>query len=137
MGYCLYGNDIDDTTSPLEAGLGWITKFNHNFVNSQNLEKQKEQGPAKRLVGIAVEGRNIPRRGYNLLDPKTGEVVGRLTSGSVSPITKQGIGLGYVQTGYHQKGTPLAVAIRKIQAQATVVRPPFITQKEAEEQLKS
>ena len=98
MGYCLYGNDIDDTTSPIEAGLGWITKFTKDFVNSEKLKKQKEQGTERKLVGFEVMERGIPRHGYEIIDEK-GKIIGQVTSGTMSPSLGKGIGLGYVPSG--------------------------------------
>ncbi len=125
MGYCLYGNDIDDTTSPIEAGLGWITKFNHPFVNAANLEKQKLEGPKRRLCGILMEEKGIPRQGYEILSV-SGERIGNITSGTMSPMLDIGIGLGYIDVPYHKKGTEVLIQIRKKQLQAKVVRPPFV-----------
>ncbi|MFT5103132.1 MAG: aminomethyltransferase, partial [Candidatus Latescibacterota bacterium] len=95
MGYCLYGNDIDDTTSPLEAGLGWITKFTKDFTNSENLKKEKERGVENRLVAFELNDRGIPRQGYDILD-EHGAKIGRVTSGTMSPSLGKGIGMGYV-----------------------------------------
>ncbi|MCG8387544.1 MAG: glycine cleavage system aminomethyltransferase GcvT, partial [Cytophagales bacterium] len=97
MGYCLYGNDIDDSTSPLEAGLGWITKFTKDFVNSDALQHQKQQGVEKKLVGFKMLDRGIPRHDYEIQDG-SGRTIGRVTSGTMSPTLSQGIGLGYVET---------------------------------------
>ena len=125
MGYCLYGNDIDDTTSPLEAGLGWITKFTKDFVNSEALKTQKEAGISRKLVGIKMLERGIPRHGYDLLSPE-GHTIGRVTSGGQSPTLQQGIGLGYVPIDFSKKGTEILVQIRKKQVRAEVTRPPFV-----------
>lgn len=125
MGYCLYGNDIDDTTSPLEAGLGWVTKFTKNFINSDQLKKQKEEGVNRRLVGLEMIDRGIPRHGY-LLFGNDGEEIGQITSGSISPMTNKGIALGYVKTGFHKKETEVFVDIRNKKLRMKVVRPPFI-----------
>ena len=102
MGYCLYGNDIDDQTSPLEAGLGWITKFSKEFINSENLLAQKEAGVDKRLVGFKMIDKGIPRSEYEILS-LDGNQIGRVTSGSMSPTLNIGVGLGYVENGtnYH------------------------------------
>lgn len=124
MGYCLYGNDIDDTTSPLEAGLGWITKFNKEFVNTQQLAKQKEQGPARKLVGFELLERGIPRHGYEITDA-SGAVLGVVTSGTMSPSLNRGIGLGYVPAECAQPGSSIYIQIRKNLVPAKVVRPPF------------
>lgn len=125
MGFCLYGNDIDDTTSPLEAGLGWVTKFTKDFVNSENLKKQKEEGIANKLVGFEMLERGIPRHGYELQE-STGKVIGRVTSGTQSPSLNKSIGLGYVKTEFSKEGTELFVNIRNKAIKAIVVKPPFI-----------
>ena len=124
MGYCLYGNDIDDTTSPLEAGLGWVTKFTKEFTNSANLQKQKEEGVTKRLVGIKMIEKGIPRGGYDILDLEE-NVIGRVTSGTMSPSLGYGVGLGYVQKGFGKAGTEVLIAVRKRRIKAEVTRPPF------------
>mgnify|MGYP001824952104 CR=1 FL=1 len=124
MGYCLYGNDIDDTTSPLEAGLGWITKFTKDFVNSENLKAQKEAGVMRKLVGFELEGRGIPRQGYTITDAG-GTPIGSVTSGTMSPSLGKGIGMGYVPVSHAKPGTTIGIQIRKNNLQATVVRPPF------------
>ncbi len=124
MGFCLYGNDIDDTTSPIEAGLGWVTKFTNDFVNSEALAKQKEEGPAKRLVGFEMIDRGIPRQGYTIVDAD-GNEIGVVTSGTMAPSLKKGIGLGYVKTGHHRKETEIFIVIRDKKIKAQVVRPPF------------
>ena len=125
MGYNLYGNDIDDNTSPIEAGLGWITKFNKTFVNSEELKKQKENGVAKKLVGFKMEERGIPRAHYPILD-NAGNKIGEVTSGSISPLLNQGIGMGYVPTEFAKTGTEIGISIRDKSIKATVVKPPFI-----------
>lgn len=125
MGYCLYGNDIDDTTSPLEAGLGWITKFTKPFVNSAALQQQKEAGVSRRLVGFQMVDKGIPRHGYELADAD-GTPIGVVTSGTQSPLLGIGIGLGYVRTAYHQPDTEVFVNVRGKLLQARVVRPPFV-----------
>jgi aminomethyltransferase len=124
MGYCLYGNDIDDTTSPLEAGLGWITKFTKKFINSEALLKQKEEGVTRKLVGFELNERGIPRQGYDIID-NTGEVVGKVTSGTMSPSLNKGIGMGYVPVALSKPGTEIGVQIRKNIVPATVVKLPF------------
>jgi aminomethyltransferase len=124
MGYCLYGNDIDDTTSPLEAGLGWITKFTKDFINSEALLKQKEEGVTKKLVGFQLEERGIPRQGYDIVNDDN-EAVGRVTSGTMSPSLNIGIGLGYVPTALSKPGTSIGIQIRKNVVPATVVKLPF------------
>ena len=97
MGFCLYGNDIDDTTSPLEAGLGWITKFTKDFVNSEALKKQKEEGVKRKLIGFELEEKGIPRHGYEIVDDN-GKVIGVVTSGTMAPSLDKGIRMGYVPT---------------------------------------
>ena len=124
MGYCLYGNDIDDTTSPFEAGLGWITKFDKDFVNSAALAKEKEEGPKRKLVAFELDERGIPRQGYDILDDK-GTKIGNVTSGTMSPSLEKGIGLGYVATDFSKAGTRISIQIRKNAVQATIVKPPF------------
>ncbi|MCW9038705.1 glycine cleavage system aminomethyltransferase GcvT [Altibacter sp.] len=124
MGYCLYGNDINDTTSPLEAGLGWITKFTKDFVHSEALKKQKEEGVDKKLVGFQLNERGIPRQGYEIVS-KDGSVIGTVTSGTMSPSLNQGIGLGYVPTALSTPGTEILIQIRKNTVPATVVKLPF------------
>ena len=124
MGYCLYGNDIDDTTSPLEAGLGWITKFKHPFINSEALALQKKEGITKKLVGFEMVERGIPRQGYELCDAE-GSVIGKATSGGQSPMLEKGIGLGYVQKAFAKVGTEIWVQIRKKRVKGTIVKLPF------------
>jgi aminomethyltransferase len=124
MGYCLYGNDIDDTTSPLEAGLGWITKFSKNFVNHKDLAAQKEAGVTQKLVGFELNERGIPRKDYPILDAE-GNAIGRVTSGTMSPSLSKGIGLGYVPVSHARPGTEIHIQIRKRNIPATVVKPPF------------
>lgn len=128
MGFCLYGNDIDDTTSPIEAGLGWVTKFveGKDFIDRTFLEKQKAEGVSRRLVGFVMEERGIPRHGYELVAPEGG-VIGHVTSGTMSPMLKQGIGLGYVESEYCAPGTEIAVVIRGRNIGARVTKPPFIS----------
>ena len=99
MGYCLYGNDIDDTTSPIEAGLGWITKFNKVFTNHEALLKQKENGVERKLVGFELNERGIPRKDYPILDPN-GDAIGTVTSGTMAPSVGKGIGMGYVSISF-------------------------------------
>jgi aminomethyltransferase len=124
MGYCLYGNDIDDTTSPLEAGLGWVTKFSKDFVNSEALKAQKEAGVTKKLVGFVLDERGIPRQGYDIVDDE-GTKIGHVTSGTMGPSVEKGIGLGYVATAYSKVDSKINIQIRKKAVPATVVRPPF------------
>jgi aminomethyltransferase len=124
MGYCLYGNDIDDTTSPLEAGLGWITKFTKDFVNSDALAKQKEHGLERKLVGFELDERGVPRQGYDIVDGN-GNIIGNVTSGTMSPTLKKGIGMGYVPKIFSKSGSKIYIQVRKKAIPATVVRPPF------------
>jgi len=125
MGFCLYGNDIDDTTSPLEAGLGWITKFTKEFTNSANLKKQKEQGVAKKLVGFKMIDKGIPRHDYQIKDAK-GNVIGKVTSGTQSPLLSIGIGLGYVTTEFSGPGTEIFIDVRGRNLKAQVSKLPLI-----------
>ena len=124
MGYCLYGNDINDTTSPIEAGLGWITKFTKEFTNSANLLKQKEQGPERRLIAFELNERGIPRQGYDIVDGQ-GEKIGVVTSGTMSPSIGKGIGMGYVPSNMKSLGTQIYIQIRKNAVPATIVKLPF------------
>jgi aminomethyltransferase len=125
MGYCLYGNDIDDTTSPLEAGLGWITKFTKEFTNSAALQKQKEAGVTKKLVGFKMIDRGIPRHDYEIHDAN-GNNIGRVTSGTQSPVLSQGIGMGYVNTEFALPGTEIFIAVRNKALKAEVSKLPLI-----------
>ena len=126
MGYCLYGNDIDETTSPLEAGLGWITKFTegNTFINRISLEQQKANGPVKHLVGFELLERGIPRQHYPILDLE-GKTIGEVTSGTMSPILNSGIGMGYVDMQHASKGSEICIGIRNKQIPAVVVKLPF------------
>ena len=124
MGYCLYGNDIDDNTSPIEAGLGWITKFTKDFVNHEALAKQKEEKPARRLVAFELDERGIPRQGYDIVDEE-GTVIGNVTSGTMSPCLQKGIGMGYVPRLLAKSGSKIYIQVRKKAIPATVVKLPF------------
>jgi aminomethyltransferase len=124
MGYCLYGNDINNTTSPIEAGLGWITKFTKNFINSDNLLKEKELGTQRRLVAFELDDRGIPRQGYDILNNQ-GDKIGEVTSGTMSPTLAKGIGMGYIPTNLKSVGTKLYIQIRKKIIPATIVKLPF------------
>ncbi|WP_273445992.1 glycine cleavage system aminomethyltransferase GcvT [Neolewinella agarilytica] len=125
-GYCLYGNDINDTTTPLEAGLGWITKLKAgDFVGRDHLLAQKEAGVGRRLVGFKLDGRRAPRNGYGLLDAE-GNAIGEVTSGTHSPSLDYPIGLGYVATGHHAPGTRIQVDLGRKQLEAEVVKVPFL-----------
>jgi aminomethyltransferase len=124
MGFCLYGNDINDTTSPLEAGLGWITKFNKDFVNSGNLKKQKEVGVTRKLVGFEMQERAVPRHDYEIVDAN-GNVIGLVTSGTMAPTLGIGIGLGYVTVENSAVDSEIFIRIRKNDVAAKVVKLPF------------
>ncbi|MCT4580737.1 MAG: glycine cleavage system aminomethyltransferase GcvT [Flavobacteriales bacterium] len=124
MGFCLYGNDIDDTTSPLEAGLGWITKFTKEFVNSEALKAQKEAGITKKLVGFELLERGIPRHDYAIVD-EAGNTIGRVTSGTMAPSLKKAIGMGYVNKEFSTEGSTVYIQIRNKQIPASVVKFPF------------
>jgi aminomethyltransferase len=126
MGYSLYGNDIDDTTSPIEAGLGWITRFNpgRNFIDRDLLLSQKNRGVSRRLVGFEMIDRGIPRQHYTLLNA-AGVPVGEVTSGTMSPSLKTGIGMGYVKTEYAEPGGEIRIAIRDKMLAARIVKMPF------------
>ena len=124
MGFCLYGNDIDDTTSPLEAGLGWITRFSKNFVNSANLAVQKQNGVERKLVGFEMIERGIPRHDYEILDAD-GNLIGKVTSGPQSPTLQKAIGMGYVKTPYSKEGSDIFIKIRENNVLARVVKVPF------------
>ncbi len=124
MGFCLYGNDINDTTSPLEAGLGWITKFTKEFTNALALKQQKETGVTRCLVGFEMVERGIPRQGYEICDA-SGNKIGTVTSGTMSPMLKKGIGMGYVPVSYKAEGTEIFLSIRNKQIKAQIVKRPF------------
>jgi len=124
MGYCLYGNDIDDTTSPIEAGLGWITKFTKDFINATFLAKQKEDKPTRKLVGFEMNEKSVPRHGYDIVNAN-GDVIGIVTSGTMSPSIGKGIGMGYVTTEFSSLGSQINIQIRKNAIPATVVKFPF------------
>jgi aminomethyltransferase len=124
MGYCLYGNDIDDTTSPIEAGLSWITKFTKDFTNAEALKAEKERGPERKLVGFELDDRGIPRHGYDIVDTN-GTVIGNVTSGTMAPSLGKGIGLGYVPPIFANAGSKINIQIRKKAVPATVVKLPF------------
>lgn len=127
MGYCLYGNDIDDTTSPIEAGLGWITKFTKDFTNSEALKSQKEGGVTRKLIAFELDERGIPRHGYDIVDGN-GNKIGEVTSGTMSPSLGKGIGLGYVSTVFSDVNSKINIQIRKNTIPATVVKLPFYKQ---------
>jgi aminomethyltransferase len=125
MGFCLYGNDIDDTTSPIEAGLGWITKFTKDFVNRAQIEGHKTNGVAKKLVGFEMIDRGIPRHDYQIADAK-GNVIGKVTSGTQSPSLNKAIGMGYVKTEFAKPDTEIFVLIRDKAIKAKVAKLPFL-----------
>lgn len=123
--FCLYGNDIDDETSPLEAGLGWVTKFTKDFINSEALKAQKEAGLKRKLIGFEMIDRGIPRGHYELCDAD-GNKLGEVTSGTQSPTLQKGIGLGYVPTEFSKAGTEIFVKVRDRLLKAQVVKTPFV-----------
>ena len=124
MGYCLYGNDIDDTTSPIEAGLGWITKFTKDFTNSEAIKAEKERGIENKLIAFELDQRGIPRQGYDIVD-HNGNKIGRVTSGTMSPSLGKGIGLGYVPKVFADFHSKINIQIRKKAIPATVIKLPF------------
>jgi aminomethyltransferase len=124
MGFCLYGNDIDDTTSPLEAGLGWVTKFNKDFTNSDALQAQKQAGVNRKLVGFEMIDRGIPRHDYPIVDAD-GNDIGKVTSGTQSYSLQKAIGLGYVKNEFAKEGAEIYISIRDNKVKARVVKPPF------------
>ena len=125
MGYCLYGNDITDTTSPLEAGLGWVTKFTKQFINSENLQKQKETGVTRRLIGFKMTDKGIPRHGYAIKDLE-GNAIGEVTSGTMSPSMRIGIGMGYVNKPHAKTDTDLLIVVRNRELKAKVQKMPLL-----------
>lgn len=124
MGFCLYGNDIDDTTSPLEAGLGWITKFTKAFINSGTLEAQKAEGVKRKLVGFELIDRGVPRHGYPIANLE-GEEIGVVTSGTMGPSVGKSIGMGYVPVEFSKEDTEINIVVRKKMLKAKVVKLPF------------
>ena len=125
MGFCLYGNDIDDTTSPIEAGLGWITKFTKEFTNRQGIEKQKTEGVSKKLVGFEMIDRGIPRHDYPIADAN-GTIIGKVTSGTQSPTLNQAIGMGYVAKEFSKADSEIFIMIRDKAIKAKVTKMPFL-----------
>ena len=125
MGFCLYGNDIDDTTSPIEAGLGWITKFTKDFINKGAIEQHKLQGVLKKLVGFEMIERGIPRHDYPIADA-SGNIIGKVTSGTQSPSLNKAIGMGYVKTEFSKADTEIYVIIRDKTVKAKVTKMPFL-----------
>jgi len=124
MGYCLYGNDISDSTSPLEAGLGWVTKFTKDFIHSSELKEEKEAGIKNRLVAFELVDKGIPRHDYEIVNA-SGDKIGVVTSGTMSPSTKKAIGLGYVPVDYKAVDTEIYIQVRNKQLKAKVVKLPF------------
>ena len=124
MGYCLYGNEINDETSPLEAGLGWVTKFTKDFVNSANIKAEKEAGIKNKLIGFELIERGIPRHDYEIVDAE-GNVIGKVTSGTQSPSLGKGIGMGYVAKDFAAEGSEIYIRIRKNDVKAIIVKTPF------------
>jgi aminomethyltransferase len=126
MGFCLYGNDIDDTTSPIEAGLGWITKFtdSKDFINKDIFLKHKTEGTTRRLVGFELLDKGVPRHGYDIVDG-AGNVIGVVTSGTMGPSVKKGIGMAYVPVSYSKAGSEIFVSVRDKALKAVVVKLPF------------
>lgn len=124
MGFCLYGNDIDDTTSPIEAGLGWITKFTKDFVNSANLASQKQNGVQRKLIGFEMIERGIPRHDYEIVDAED-NLIGKVTSGTQSPSLQKAIGMAYVKTEFSREGSEIFIKIRDNKILAKVVKMPF------------
>jgi aminomethyltransferase len=125
MGFCLYGNDIDDTTSPIEAGLGWITKFTKDFTNRTEIEKHKTNGVSKKLVGFEMIDRGIPRHDYQIADAN-GNVIGKVTSGTQSPSLNKAIGMGYVKTELATPDSEIFILIRDKPIKAKVTKIPFL-----------
>ncbi len=125
-GLCLYGNDIDDTTSPIEAKLGWITRFtdDKDFIDRELFEKQKAEGVSRKLVGFVMEEKGIPRKDYDIANEE-GEVIGKVTSGTMSPMMKAGIGMGYVKTEYSKPDTEIKINIRNRSLRAKIVKMPI------------
>lgn len=126
MGYCLYGNDLDDTTSPLQAGLGWITKFAENkpFIGRDALEKEKKEGILRKLCCFELIDKGIPRHGYDIVNDSD-EVIGNVTSGTMSPVLKKGIGMGYIKPEYAKEGTEILIKVRNRSLKSVIVKPPF------------
>ena len=125
MGFCLYGNDIDDTTSPIEAGLGWITKFTKDFTNRASIEKQKTEGVTKKLVGFEMIDRGIPRHDYQIADAN-GTIIGKVTSGTQSPTLNKALGMGYVNKDFAKADTEIFILIRDKAIKAKVCKMPFL-----------
>jgi aminomethyltransferase len=124
MGFCLYGNDINDSTSPIEAGLGWITKFSKDFIDKDIMFRQKENGVEKKLKGFLMTERAIPRQHYEVVN-SSGEIIGEVTSGTMSPMMKQGIGMAYLKKGYWKTGTEIFIRIRNKDIKARITEMPI------------
>ena len=124
MGYCLYGNEINEETSPLEAGLGWVTKFTKDFVNREQIQAEKEAGVKNKLIGFELIDRGIPRHDYEIVDQE-GHIIGKVTSGTQSPSLGKGIGMGFVKKEFASEGTEIFIRIRKNDVKAKVVKTPF------------
>jgi len=124
-GFCLYGNDIDDTTSPIEAGLGWITKFDKDFLSKETFAKQKEEGITRKLVGFELTDKGVPRHDYPVVDAE-GNVIGKVTSGTQSPMKKVGLGLAYVDKPHFKIGSEIFIQVRNKNIPAQVVKAPFV-----------
>ena len=126
MAFCLYGNDIDDTTSPIEAGLSWITKFSKDFTSKNIFEKQKAEGVTRKLIGFEMLDRAIARHDYPVQDDK-GNIIGKVTSGTQSPSLQKAIGMAYVQVPFSKEGTEINIIVRDKPIKAKVVKTPFIS----------
>ncbi|CAA7194453.1 glycine cleavage system aminomethyltransferase GcvT [Chryseobacterium potabilaquae] len=124
-GFCLYGNDIDDTTSPIEAGLGWITKFDKDFISKNTFAKQKEEGITKKLVGFELQDKGVPRHDYPVVDSE-GNIIGKVTSGTQSPMKKTGVGLAYVDKPHFKLDSEIFIQVRNKNIPAKVVKTPFV-----------
>ena len=125
MGFCLYGNDIDDNTSPIEGGLAWITKFTKAFTNADNIKLQKEKGVRRKLVGFKMLDKGIPRHDYTIKTQDSQEI-GKVTSGTISPVLGTGIGLGYVLKEYATPNATIYIDVRGKLLKAQITKPPFI-----------
>src|SRR5690606_28324690 len=125
MGFCLYGNDIDENTSPFSAGLGWVTKFTSDFVNSENLKAEKENGDSQKLVGFEMLERGIPRHDYEIVDTE-GNKIGRVTSGTQSPKAKKSSRFGYVDKAFAKEGRERYISVRNKSVTAVVKKPPLV-----------
>jgi aminomethyltransferase len=127
MGYSLYGNDLSDETSPIAAGLGWIVKFNKDFIAKDILAHDKADGVKRKLAAFVLEDKGVPRSGFSILS-STGDVIGAVNSGSISPVLEKGIGLGYIDASFAKIGTEIKIDVRGRQLRATVCKLPFISQ---------